>query len=136
MLAVVDAGPLYAAADEGDVDHEASLETLEREDLELVIPTLVVAETTYMIGSRLGVDAEARFLESLADLDVEAPNASDWLRIAEVVRQYADFPIGGADASVVALAERLDTGTLVTLDRRHFAAVRPRHRPAFDLLPA
>jgi hypothetical protein len=136
VLAVVDAGPLYAAADEGDVDHEASLETLEREDLELVIPTLVVAETTYMIGSRLGADAEARFLESLADLDVEAPNASDWLRIAEVVRQYADFPIGGADASVVALAERLDTGTLVTLDRRHFAAVRPRHRPAFDLLPA
>jgi predicted nucleic acid-binding protein len=48
---------------------------------------------------------------------------------------YRDFPLGGVDASVVALAERLNTDLVVTLDRRHFPAIRPRHVPAFRLLP-
>jgi predicted nucleic acid-binding protein len=38
-------------------------------------------------------------------------------------------------ASVVARAERLDTDLVITLDRRHFAAIRPRHPPALRLLP-
>jgi predicted nucleic acid-binding protein len=135
VLAVVDTGPLYAAADETDANHESSLETLERADLELVIPALVVAETTYLIGGRLGAAAEASFLAALADLDVEGPTASDWPRIAKLVEDYADFPLGGTDASVVALAERLDTDTIITFDRRHFAAIRPAHRTALRLLP-
>jgi predicted nucleic acid-binding protein len=55
--------------------------------------------------------------------------------MAELVKQYADFPLGGTDASVIALAERLDAPVVVTLDRRHFMAVAPRHRPAFELVP-
>ena len=35
----------------------------------------------------------------------------------------------------VSLAERLNTDLIITLDRRHFSAVRPRHCPAFRLLP-
>jgi len=57
------------------------------------------------------------------------------VRMSELVEQYADFPLGGIDASVIALAERLGAPTVVTLDRRHFAAVRPRHRDAFELVP-
>lgn len=100
-----------------------------------MIPALVVAEVTYMVGRRLGATAEAGFVRGLADFDVEAPTPEDWPRIAELVEQYADFPLGGVDASVVALAERLGTDLVVTLDRRHFRAVRPRHAPAFRLLP-
>jgi predicted nucleic acid-binding protein len=68
-------------------------------------------------------------------MDVEAPTPDDWIRIADLVEQYDDFPLGGADASVVALAERLDAETIVTLDERHFRAVRPKHREAFRLVP-
>ena len=135
LIAVVDAAPLYAAADEEDANHERSLETLERDDLELVMPALVIAEATYLVGRRLGPLAEARFLADFENHDVEAPTAADWRRIAELVERYADFPLGGADASVVALAERLDTDIVVTFDHRHFAAIRPHHREAFTLLP-
>jgi predicted nucleic acid-binding protein len=55
--------------------------------------------------------------------------------MGELVEQYADFPLGGTDASVIALAERLDAPVIVSLDRRHFGAVAPRHRAAFELLP-
>jgi len=134
-LAVVDAGPLYAAADADDADHERSLAALSRSDLRLVIPALVVAEATYFVGRRLGASAESAFLRGLGALDVEAPSNDDFVRMARLVEQYADFPLGGTDASVIALAERLEAPVVVTLDRRHFAAVKPRHREGFELLP-
>jgi hypothetical protein len=135
MLAVVDTGPLYAALDLDDEDHTTSVEALRRKGQRLVIPTLVIAEVSYLAGARLGSDVEARFVEGLADLDVDAPSPADWTRIAELVRQYADFPLGTVDASVVALAERVQTPRVITLDRRHFHAVRPGHCEALELLP-
>ena len=135
VLAVVDTGPLYAATDTSDVDHHRSLDILRRRDIQLIIPALVVTETTYLVGTRLGSKAEAVFLRSLKDFHVEAPTSDDWPIIADFVNRYSDFPLGGADASVVALAVRLDTDTVITLDRRHFAAIRPPHCDAFRLLP-
>ncbi len=108
---------------------------LARGDLRLVFPALVVAEVTYLVGLRLGAPTEGRFLREIAAFDVEAPEPDDWVRMAELVEQYGDFPLGGTDASVVALAERLETDLVVTLDRRHFGAIRPRHCPTLRLLP-
>jgi predicted nucleic acid-binding protein len=135
MIAVVDAGPLYAVTDTDDQDHKRSRAVLERSDLQLVIPALVVAEVTYIVGRRLGPDAEARFLRGLAGFDIEGPAPEDWPRIADLVQRYRSFPLGGTDASVVTLAERLGATVLITLDHRHFAAIKPRHRAAFELLP-
>lgn len=132
---MVDAGPLYAAVDADDQDHRRSLETLQRPDLHLIIPALVVAEVSYLLGTRLGPDAEAGFLEGLTEFQVEAPLPEEWPRIAALVRQYRNFPLGGADASVIVLAERLSTEVVVTLDQRHFRAIRPRHCSVLRLLP-
>ena len=135
MIAVVDAGPLYAATDSSDRKHHVCLAALSRPDVQFVVAGLAVAEATYFVGRRLGPGAEAAFLRSFKDLDVEAPAGEDWTRIAELVEQYRDFPLGGSDASIIALAERLGAPAIVTLDRRHFGAVRPRHREAFVILP-
>lgn len=56
-------------------------------------------------------------------------------RIAELVAKYDDLPLGTVDASVIALAERLNITTVVTIDRRDFGIVRPAHVPALTLLP-
>jgi hypothetical protein len=135
-IAIVDSGPLVAVANAADPAHRACLETLQRPGLRLVIPALCVAEASYLIQNRRGPAIEARFLRGLEGFDVQAPVAQDWPRIGELVEQYADFPLGGTDASVVALAERLRTEIVITLDRRHFAAIRPRHCERFHLLPA
>jgi uncharacterized protein len=134
-LAIVDAGPLYAAADADDRDHEACVAALSQEALQLVVPAMVIAEATYFAGRMLGAPAESAFLAGIARLDVEAPTSEDLARMAELVERYADFPLGGTDASVIALAERLEARVIITLDRRHFAAITPRHMPAFELRP-
>lgn len=91
----------------------------------------------YLLETRLGADAEVRFLGDFAagNLTAEPVAARDWLRIAELVSGYRDLPLGSVDASVVAAAERLSVGQIATLDRRHFTIVRPAHVAAFDLLP-
>lgn len=77
------------------------------------------------------------FLRSLADGDLTVAELSkaDYGRVAELVEQYADLPLGTMDAAVITLAERLDVAEVATLDHRHFTMVRPRHRNALTLLP-
>lgn len=91
----------------------------------------------YLLATRLGVAAEVRFLGDLADgaFSVEPVAAADWLRIAELVAQYRNLPLGTVDASVVCTAERLNIREVATVDRRHFGVVKPIHVEAFTLLP-
>jgi uncharacterized protein len=55
--------------------------------------------------------------------------------MAELVETYASLRLGGVDASVIAVAERLNVATIATLNRRDFTVVRPRHVQALTLLP-
>ena len=55
----------------------------------------------------------------------------------QLVRTYTDLGRtgpGATDASVIAVAERLEIPEIATIDRRHFSAVRPRGITAFTLL--
>lgn len=134
---IVDAGPLYATIDADDPDHRECRELLEAHRGRAVVPQLVITEVVYLVGTRLGVEAEVRFIGDLASgaLTSEPVRPGDWLRIAELVAVYHDLPLGTVDASVVAAAERLNEREIATLDRRHFSVVRPEHVPALTLLP-
>ncbi len=134
-IAIVDTGPLVAAANRADPKHRVCLKALQAAEYALVIPALCVAEVSYLLQSKKGPDTEAAFLRGLERFDVQAPIGREWIRIAKLVEQYADFPLGGTDASIVALAERLNTEILITLDKRHFENVRPAHCDRFRLLP-
>lgn len=98
---------------------------------------LVIAEAAYFIGTRIGAEAEVRFLGDLAsgNFIVEPVQAGDWLRITELVYRYRDASLGTVDASVATTAERLGISAIITLDRRHFSIIRPAHTPVFELLP-
>ena len=134
-VAVVDSGALYAAVDLDDTNHRACRRVLEEPSIRLVIPALAVAEVTYLIDRRLGARAEARFLASLAEYDVRCPEPDDWKPIARLVEKYRELPLGGTDASVVVLANRLRTRLIVTTDRRHFGVLRDAAGRPFELLP-
>lgn len=131
---IVDTGILYALADRSD-KHHAAAKKIFSTNAPRVVPEPVITETDWMILSRLGRDAELGFLRGLAELVIEAPSRQDRARAAEVAEQYADLELGYVDAIIVALAERLGESTLATVDHRHFAAVRPRHVEAFDIVP-
>jgi predicted nucleic acid-binding protein len=102
-----------------------------------LVPTTVVTETCYLLARDAGIEAEALFLDAMAsgffapvDLDL-----GDYVRMAELLRKYADRPLDATDASIVAVAERLDIADIITLDKTDFTLVRPNHVDAFTLLP-
>jgi len=135
---VVDTGVLYALADRDDTHHAACVRWLATARDPLIVPPPVIAEACYLIGRALGPGPEAAFLDAFGPgqaftlgnlLEADLP------RMAALVRQYGDLPLGGTDAAVIATAERLGVTDVATVDRRHFTVVRPAHVPAFTLLP-
>ncbi len=137
MTLILDTGPLLAALDAADPEHEScsTLVTSSREDL--VVPTLVLGELDYWCTRRLTLEAWLVFLGDVVAgaYRVEPPSAADLERCAELQERYRDLNLGVVDASVIALAERLGEPKVATLDDRHFRVVRPRHVTAFELWP-
>jgi hypothetical protein len=135
-----DTGPLVAAALSNDDHHRACVDMLTGLHLagrRLLLPAPVTAEVGYLLAREAGAAAESLFLRSVADGDFEPVDltADDYGRMAELVGEYADLPLGTTDAAVIALAERLRITEVATLDRRHFSVVRPRLTTALVLLP-
>lgn len=131
MALVVDTGPLLAALDAADHDHEACAALLVGATEDLVVPALVLAELDYWCHERLTAHAWLTFLDDVlaGAYRVETPTLADLGRAGELQRQYADLRLGVVDASIVALLERLGEPKVATLDHRHFSVVRPRHGP-------
>ena len=137
MALICDTGVLYAAIDEYDAEHDACAALLTDPPAELAMPAPVLVELEWLVTSRMSFDQFDGFLESveIGAIDVIALQASDYARVRELCRRYQDLPLALVDASVVALAERLGERLLATLDHRNFSVVRPRHVPAFTLVP-
>jgi uncharacterized protein len=108
---VADTGALYALIDRDDAWHARVRDWWAGNRQPLVVPSSVLPEVTYLV------------------------DATDLERTADIMHAYADFPLGFVDASVVAVAERLGALDVLTTDRRHFGAVRPRHVQGFRLVP-
>ena len=77
------------------------------------------------------------FLVELAasDIRLESIHFEDLERVNEILEQYADSQLDFTDATIIALAERENINRILTLDRRDFGFVRPRHCDYFELLP-
>ena len=104
------------------------------------LPTVAMVEVCSLLHHRRGARVDAEFVAGLARPDaafalLDAIPA-DYLRSAEIMAKYGDSGVDFVDAVIVAVAERLNIGTILSLDHRHFGIVRPRHRAAFELLPA
>ncbi|HEV8237771.1 MAG TPA: PIN domain-containing protein [Thermoanaerobaculia bacterium] len=138
MTVVADSGAIYALYDAGDRHHRAVAEAFAAVPGPVIVPMALLAEADFLLRRYLGIDAELDFLRSLEDgaFLLEPFTDADVSRVRELVERYRDLDIGVADAAVVATAERLNTRTILTVDKRHFRALRHRNGSAFVLWPA
>ena len=120
-----------------DTWHERVLAWWEEQHAEIVLPVTTIPEIAYLLSKRLGARAEAHFVRNVADEEfvVEPLEPADWDRAASLMETYSDLGLGFVDASVVAVAERLEVREVATTDRRHFSVVRPRHVERLRLFP-
>jgi predicted nucleic acid-binding protein len=134
---LIDTGPIVAAASKRDQHHAACLAALDSLREPPLITPLVAMEVCYFLSTRATPAAETAFLRSIAvgSFDLVTVTNDDLERSAALIETYANLPLGAADASIIAVAERLNVRQVMTLDRAHFSIVRPRHIEVFQLLP-
>jgi uncharacterized protein len=92
---------------------------------ELHMPATVSAEVCYMLESGAGSASGNGVLATIRSgrfFPVDL-NPADSERMAELIEQYADFPLGETAASLIAAAERLGVTKVATLNRRHFSPI-------------
>jgi predicted nucleic acid-binding protein len=138
LALILDTGPVLAAMDAGDRDHDRCAALLEGTEEELVIPAPILPELDYWFDKGMGPDALVALLDEIGRgvFRIEELDANDYRRVQELLETYADLRVGFVDAAVLAIVERLGEPKLATLDRRHFTIIRPRHVEALELLPA
>ncbi len=104
----------------------------------LLLSPFVLAELDYMVSRESGVSGELKVLADVANgvYRLAEFSQADVAQAAGVVERYCDLRIGLADASIVVLAAKFGTTRVLTLDERHFRAMRPLHADAFTILPA
>jgi predicted nucleic acid-binding protein len=134
---LVDTGIIYALADRSDAWHLRARSFVENYKGTLIIPSTVIPEACYLLQTHLSPQAETAFIKSIVTraLRLEQITEEDMGRAVAVMNSYQDMVIGLVDASVVAVAERLNLSSILTTDRRHFSVIKPKHCPAFTLLP-
>ena len=120
---VLDTSALLALLDGDDPDHRPCVAALEGQGPPFLVPGAILGEVGYLIERKLGGELLSDFVEDLAlgafTLDC---GDQDFKRIGELIRSYADLPLGPADAGVIACAERSQRRAL-TLDRSDFRVV-------------
>jgi predicted nucleic acid-binding protein len=134
---LIDTGIIIALADKSDLWHQRSLRFLDTYNGKLIAPTTIIPEACYILNAYLGPSAEMAFIESLVRRQIFLePVTREYLsRSQEILRAYSDLNVGLVDASVIALAERLHISKILTADRRHFSAIKPKHGLQLELLP-
>lgn len=136
-MIIADTSGLLAWFNAREPRHERVREYLGTTTESLVVSPYVVAELDYLVGTRIGVAAELAVLRELAGSAYELATfgAGDLGPAADIVERYRDSEIGLADASLVVLADRYRTHRVLTLDHRHFRALRALDGQPFELLP-
>ncbi len=104
----------------------------------MVMSPFVLAELDYLVAKLAGEAVErellaevARGAYQLAEIDTR-----DVEEARVVIERYEGLRIGLADATTVVLSRRLGCLDVLTLDERHFRALRGFKDRSFRLLPA
>jgi uncharacterized protein len=135
-MIIIDTGAFVALFNPRDRFHSEARAAFSN-NLEPLITTYpVLSETCYLLARSVSNQAQCNFLKTylrgafqLFDLQ-----PSQIERMVELMEKYSDLPMDLADASLVSLAEYLNNGRILTVDRRDFSIYRWGNNQPFENL--
>jgi uncharacterized protein len=136
-LILVDTSGLLSALDASQRFHSDCAAVLGESSPPFLLSPFVLAELDYLLMRHVGRAAQTALLGEVARgaYQLEPFSRSDVNRANQVIERYRDLDIGLADASVVVVAERYGVTEVLSLDQRHFRALRVGQRKRFKVLP-
>ncbi len=112
---VIDSDPLIALFDGSDKYNEQAVQFIRTAQGTLHSNLAVITETVYMLD--FSTEAQCDFLAWAGQaLTIDRETRLDFPRIIRIIKKYADLPADFADASLIALCERLGTQLVASVD--------------------
>jgi predicted nucleic acid-binding protein len=135
---LLDTSGLLAALFSDQRRHRECARVLGESEAPLILSPFVLAELDYLVTKLAGQETELRLLDEVAREAYQLVDFSsaDIDSAREVIEGYTDLGVGLADSSIVVLSQRYGTRDLLTLDERHFRALRGAGDRPFRILPA
>ncbi len=130
---LIDTGVIFALFDRHEWAHEACVRALESLHRPIATCEAVIAESCYLLRHRrdamdaILANVETGFFAIPLQISRSAP------QVRAILHKYRDTPADFADACLIHLADQLDTGDILTLDR-DFAHYRWRRTRPFRML--
>lgn len=135
--ALADSGFAYAYLDADDDHHEAVLNVLQLPGQYVYLSMVTLPEIVFLVRRNLGSHMVPQAIRALRASPMEWINAipTDYDRAAAIIESYPEARLDLVDATIAAIAERVNIMRILTLDRRDFSVMRPQHGEAFEVLP-
>lgn len=133
---ICDTSGILSALSADQPHHTESAIALRNANARLVSP-MVLTEVEYLASLRLGQRVAGQILQVLSGPEYEILRfTGETARAAwEVMTTYVDLDLGFVDAALVIHARDMGTDDILTLDQKHFRAVRSLSGRHFRLLP-
>ena len=136
MRAIADTSFVVALENKRDVHRQRSLSVYKTESV-IYLPQSVLNEVCYLLTKEGGNRVTVAFLQRLPTMKyILLPlDLDDISRTTQILTQYTDSRLDFVDATIAAVAERLQITRILTLDCRDFQLLRPNHTAFFEILP-
>jgi len=132
---LLDTGALVSLLDRSQTHHDACRRFFDKWSGPVVSTEAVLTEATHLLASvDGGVTASVDFFLDGGAVVVPSTPAS-LKRVRALLVKYADLPMDFADATLVALAEDLNSSIVFTTDRTDFTVYRLKERKPFRIVP-
>ena len=132
---LIDTGPLLAAFNQRDQHHAFAVGIMRQHNQPFVTTMAVMTEIMYLARAWLGSHVQDKLFVMVerGDIRIEHTTLNDFARVAKLMQKYRDLPMDFADATLVALAERLGSKRIFTIDS-DFLLYRWQDKHAFELI--
>jgi predicted nucleic acid-binding protein len=137
LKVIADTSFLFALTSAKDRSHEDCVTIAGQIDGQILVPDTILPETAYLLMTRRSHRVMRSFIRELQLplWNIISLEQGDLGRVYQILEQYEDAKLDFPDATIVAMAERLNIQTVLTLDRRDFRVIRPKHVDYFSILP-
>lgn len=132
---LLDTGAFVALVDRDEKLHDNCVTALEKWTGPVLTTEAVLTETLYLVGPSWSAQKVCLEFVLRGAFQLVPSSTKSLQRVGVLMEKYRDVPMDFADATLVVLAEEIETEWVFTLDRRGFSAYRMRRNRPFRIIP-
>ena len=130
---LLDTGAFVALVDRDEKAHADCVAALEGWTGPIVTTEAVLTETLYLVGPQWRAQKTALEFILRGAFQLVPSSPASLKRVSALMERYRNVPMDFADATLVVLAEELETHEIFTLDRRGFETYRWSRNKTFKI---